>query len=63
MAYLDRARALVRPAGEGFFAGQGPTGANSNAIARWAFRAFGGDVEGDGRDWDAIKAWAERVPV
>jgi len=63
LAYLDKERALVQPADEGFFAGQGPTGADSNAIARWAFRAFGGDVEGDGRDWDAIKAWAERVPV
>ena len=52
LAYLDKERALVKPADEGFFAGQGPTGANSNAITRWAFRAFGGDVEGDGRDWD-----------
>ena len=63
LAYLDKERALVKPADEGFFAGQGPTGANSNALTRWAFRTFGGDVEGDGRDWDAIRAWAERVPV
>ena len=63
LAYLDKERALVTPADEGFFAGQGPTGANSNALTRWAFRTFGGDVEGDGRDWDAIRAWAERVPV
>ncbi len=63
LAYLDKERALVKPADEGFFAGQGPTGANSNAITRWAFRTFGGDVEGDGRDWDAIRAWAQQVPV
>lgn len=63
LAYLDKERALVKPAEEGFFAGQGPTGANSNALTRWAFRMFGGDVEGDGRDWDAIHAWAKRVPV
>ena len=63
LAYLDKERALVKPADEGFFAGQGPTGANSNVITRWAFRTFGGDVEGDGRDWDAIQVWARGVPV
>jgi menaquinone-dependent protoporphyrinogen oxidase len=63
LAYLDKERAIVTPASEGFFAGVGPTGADANAVARWAFRAFGGDVEGDGRDWDAIAAWAQRVPV
>ncbi len=63
LAYLDKERVLVKPADEGFFAGIGPTGANSNALTRWAFRMFGGDVEGDGRDWEAIRAWAEGVPV
>lgn len=63
LAYLDKERALVTPAAEGFFAGQTPSGADSNAIARWAFRAFGGNVEGDARDWAAIEAWAESVPV
>lgn len=63
LAYLDKERELIAPAGEGFFAGQGPTGANSNAITRWLFTTFGGDVEGDGRDWDAIRAWALQVPT
>lgn len=63
LAYLDKERALVTPAAEGFFAGVGPTQANANALTRWAFRAFGGDVEGDGRDWDAIRTWARQVPV
>ncbi len=63
LAYLDKERAMVTPAAEGFFAGKGPSQADANAFARWAFRAFGGDVEGDGRDWDAIRAWAEQVPV
>lgn len=63
LAYLDKERAIVTPVSEGFFAGVGPTRANTNAIARWAFRASGGDVEGDGRDWDAIAAWAQRIPV
>jgi menaquinone-dependent protoporphyrinogen oxidase len=63
LAYLDKERALIEPVAEGFFAGIGPTGANSNAIARWAFRTFGGDVEGDGRDWEAVAAWAQALPV
>jgi len=63
LAYLDKERALVKPAAEGFFAGVGPSQLDSNAIARWAFKAFGGDIVGDGRDWDAIKAWAQQVPV
>ncbi len=63
LAYLDKERAMVTPAAEGFFAGKGPSQADTNAFSRWAFRAFGGDVEGDGRDWDAIRAWAEQVPV
>lgn len=63
LAYLDKERALVTPASEGFFAGVGPTGANANAIARWAFRAFGGDVEGDGRDWGQIARWAQGLEL
>jgi len=63
LAYLGRERAIVAPAAEGYFAGKGPSQADTNAFSRWAFRTFGGDVEGDGRDWDAIRAWAERVPV
>jgi len=63
LAYLDKERVLVTPAAEGFFAGQTPSGAESNPIARWVFRAFGGNVAGDVRNWDAIEAWAESVPV
>jgi menaquinone-dependent protoporphyrinogen oxidase len=61
LAYLDKERALVRPAHEGFFAGIGLTEENSNALTRWLFKAFGGDIEGDGRDWTAIRAWAAGV--
>jgi menaquinone-dependent protoporphyrinogen oxidase len=61
LAYLDRERALVTPLSDGFFAGIGPTDADSNAFTRWMFRIFGGDVEGDGRDWAAIRAWAGHV--
>jgi len=63
LAYLDKVREFVKSADEGFFAGVGPLEANTGAFARWAFRTFGGDVEGDGRDWNAIKAWARQVAV
>lgn len=62
-AYLDVERTIVKPAAEGYFAGTGPSAVDANPVAKWAFRLFGGDVEGDGRDWEAIAAWAERVPV
>jgi len=61
LAYLDPVRALVRPVDEAFFAGVGPDARNTSLIARWAFRAFGGGGEGDLRNWDAIRAWAEAV--
>lgn len=64
LAYLDEARSLVRPSAEGFFAGKGPLPEDTNRLALWAFRAFGGHVvEGDGRDWDKITSWAEDLEV
>lgn len=63
LAYLDPVRALVHPADEGYFAGKGPSAEDTSAPMRWMFKAFGGDVEGDGRDWDAIRAWAREVRV
>lgn len=62
-AYLDPVRALVQPADEGYFAGKGPSSEDASAPMRWFFKMFGGDVEGDGRDWDAIRAWAREVRV
>ena len=61
--YLDAEREVVTPAAEGYFAGIGPEDGESNWFSSWMFRTFGGDVEGDGRDWNAIKSWAEEVPV
>lgn len=60
LAYLDPVRAQVKLAGEGFFLGKID---EMGAIARFAFKAFGGAGEGDMRDWDAIRDWAEAVPV
>jgi menaquinone-dependent protoporphyrinogen oxidase len=62
-AYLDSARSFAKPTLEGYFAGTGPTAEDTSKIAGWAFKLFGGDVEGDGRDWDAIRDWANRVPI
>jgi menaquinone-dependent protoporphyrinogen oxidase len=60
LAYLDSVRELVSPSGEGFFAGKGPSPEDTNWLAMWAFRAFGGTVvEGDGRDWAKIGGWAQ----
>jgi menaquinone-dependent protoporphyrinogen oxidase len=62
-AYLDQVRALVRPAHEEYFAGRGPTAQDTSALRLWLYRAFGGDIEGDGRDWTAIRAWARQLAV
>lgn len=64
LAYLAEARTLVRPSAEGFFAGKGPLPADTSWLALWAFRAFGGHVvEGDGRDWAGIDAWASGLSI
>jgi len=63
LAYLDKVRALVAPVDEGFFLGKGPDAEDTSLIARWAFKAFGGSGEGDMRDWDKIRAWAENAHV
>lgn len=62
LAYLNDVRALVTPCDEGFFGGVAPLGEDTSLILRAAFKAFGGEA-GDTRDWDAIRAWAEQVPV
>lgn len=63
LAYLDEVRAVLKPVDEGFFLGKGPDSEDTSLIARWAFKAFGGSGEGDMRDWQQIKSWAEGVEV
>jgi len=63
LAYLDKVRACVTPVDEGFFLGKGPDPEDTSLIARWAFKAFGGSGEGDMRDWDKIRSWAEQAHV
>ncbi len=63
LAYLDKVRAVVTPIDEGYFLGTGPDPDTTSRFARWAFKAFGGSGEGDMRDWDAIRAWAQGIAV
>ncbi|MHB1135566.1 MAG: flavodoxin domain-containing protein [Coriobacteriia bacterium] len=63
LAYLEKVRAAVTPVAEGFFLGKGPSADDSSLIARWAFKTFGGTADGDSRDWDKIKAWAEGLEL
>jgi menaquinone-dependent protoporphyrinogen oxidase len=63
LAYLDEVRAVVRPGQEAFFAGKGPTAEDTSALMLWLFRVMGGDVMGDGRDWSAIRGWANQIAV
>jgi hypothetical protein len=53
----------VHPAHEAYFARRGPTAQDTSALMLWLYRTFGGDVEGDGRDWTAIRAWARELTV
>lgn len=62
LAYLDKVRALVTPVDEAYFAGIGMAEDEPSALTRLAARLFKIET-GDCRDWDAIRGWAETVPV
>lgn len=62
--FLQPVRALVRPVSEGLFAGGLDIRKIPSASDRFKFRLsvlFGAWKEGDHRDWDAIRAWAESL--
>ena len=62
--WLEPVRALKRPVSEGLFAGARDIGKVSSLGDRLKFRlsvAFGAWSEGDHRDWNAIRAWAESI--
>jgi menaquinone-dependent protoporphyrinogen oxidase len=64
--WLDPVRALVKPVSEGFFAGTLDIRKVPSFRKRLGFRvsvAFGVWSEGDHRDWDAIRAWANTLPA
>jgi menaquinone-dependent protoporphyrinogen oxidase len=62
--FLQPVRALVRPVSEGLFAGALDISKIPSFGDRLKFRlsvVFGVWSEGDHRDWDAIRAWAESI--
>ena len=61
---LKQVRALVKPVSEGFFAGAldlGKLRLIPDGLILRAIVASGTWSEGDHRDWDAIRAWAESI--
>jgi menaquinone-dependent protoporphyrinogen oxidase len=62
--WLDPVRALVKPVSEGLFAGVLDISQISSFSDKVKFRlsvAMGVWKEGDHRDWDAIRSWAESL--
>jgi menaquinone-dependent protoporphyrinogen oxidase len=62
--WLEPVRELVKPVSEGFFAGALDISKVPSFSDRLKFRlsvAFGVWSEGDHRDWNAIRAWAESM--
>lgn len=62
-AYLNEARSLVKPVGEGFFTGKGMDPKETSPILLWVMRLTGFIPEGDCRDWAKIKLWAQKVSI
>lgn len=63
LAYLDKVRALVHPVDEAYFAGLGMKPEDEPAIIRWVYRTFKIGPEGDCRDWEQIRGWAETLEM
>ena len=63
--WLQPVRDLVKPVSEGLFAGALDIKRIPSASDRFKFRLsvlFGAWKEGDHRDWDAIRRWAQSLP-
>lgn len=63
LAYLDAVRPLLKPTDAAFFAGLGSDPAKMSWFERWAYRKFKVGPEGDCRDWNRIRGWAESIQV
>jgi menaquinone-dependent protoporphyrinogen oxidase len=59
-SYLDPLRALVKPGKEAFFAGKVDFG-KMNFIEVFVMKNIIKATEGDYRNWDAIRQWAQQV--
>ncbi len=61
--WLEPARSLVKPVAEGLFAGT-LLFKNYRLVEGLGMRIFAASIkvgEGDYRDWDAIRAWADSI--
>ena len=64
-AWMEPVRALVKPVSEGLFSGVLDIKRIPSAGDRFKFRLsvlFGAWKEGDHRDWEAIRTWAQSLP-
>jgi menaquinone-dependent protoporphyrinogen oxidase len=64
--FLDPVRMVVKPVSEGLFAGALDISKVPSLADRIKFRLsvlFGVWTEGDHRDWNAIRTWAESLPA
>jgi menaquinone-dependent protoporphyrinogen oxidase len=64
--WMQPIRDLVQPVSEGYFAGVLDLSKVPSRAERQKFRigiALGAFSEGDHRDWEAIQAWANDLPV
>ncbi|HEX2981175.1 MAG TPA: flavodoxin domain-containing protein [Anaerolineaceae bacterium] len=61
LAYLDAIRPLLPEAEEKYFAGIGMEPDDPSLLSRWVYQTFSGGGEGDCRDWDDIRSWAQQI--
>ncbi len=61
LAYLNAVRPMLKPVNEAFFAGVGFDPNRQSWLAGLINRVFKVARDGDCRDWNAIRAWAESL--
>jgi menaquinone-dependent protoporphyrinogen oxidase len=62
LAYLNAIRPLVNCQAEAFFAGRADM-INQSSFAQWIYRFFKIGPEGDCRDWNKIRGWADSLSL
>lgn len=61
LAYLKEIRSLFTPEEEAYFPGMGMDPETASRFERWLYRTFKIGPEGDNRDWEKIRAWADHL--
>lgn len=62
--FMQPVRDVVQPISEGYFAGMLDIDKIPQRQARWGFRVstwFGAWKQGDHRDWETVRAWAQEI--